>query len=156
MARTPAAILTGFLGSGKTTLLNSALRDPLLARTALVINEFGAISLDLALATASDDTIVVLENGCLCCTVFGDLVGRLNNLAHRARRARFQHSIKWSSKPPGSPIPCRWCRLPLEPTMPSLNASRDRLLAAIANGHGARDWSVMALEQARASGLAQT
>ena len=59
------------------------MRDPALARTAVVINEFGEISLDHALATTSDDTIVVLENGCLCCTVFGDLVGTLNNLYHR-------------------------------------------------------------------------
>jgi G3E family GTPase len=79
----PVTILTGFLGSGKTTLLNRALRDPALARTAVVINEFGDVSLDHALATTSDDTVVVLENGCLCCTVFGDLVGTLNSLYHR-------------------------------------------------------------------------
>lgn len=83
MAHTPVTILTGFLGSGKTTLLNRALRDPALARTAVIINEFGEISIDHALTATSDDTIVVLENGCLCCTVFGDLVGTLNNLYHR-------------------------------------------------------------------------
>jgi G3E family GTPase len=83
LPQTPVTILTGFLGSGKTTLLNRALRDPALSRTAVVINEFGEIGLDHALATESNDTIVVLENGCLCCTVFGDLVGTLNNLYHR-------------------------------------------------------------------------
>jgi G3E family GTPase len=83
VSQIPVTILTGFLGSGKTTLLNRALRDPALARTAVVINEFGEISIDHALTTTSDDTIVVLENGCLCCTVFGDLVGTLNNLYHR-------------------------------------------------------------------------
>ena len=89
-------VLTGFLGSGKTTLLNRALRDPSMANTAVVINEFGEVGLDQALAAQSDDTIMVLENGCLCCTVFGDLVTTLNNLYH-AREAgeipRFDHVV---------------------------------------------------------------
>jgi len=96
LPHTPVTILTGFLGSGKTTLLNRALRDPAMANTAVVINEFGEIGLDHALAAQSDDTIMVLENGCLCCTVFGDLVTTLNNLYH-AREAgeipRFDHVV---------------------------------------------------------------
>jgi G3E family GTPase len=83
VALVPVTILSGFLGSGKTTLLNRALRDPKLSRTAVVINEFGEISLDHALVTQSDDTIMVLENGCLCCTVFGDLIATLNTLWYR-------------------------------------------------------------------------
>jgi len=96
LPHTPITILTGFLGSGKTTLLNRALRDPAMANTAVVINEFGEVGLDHALAAQSDDTIMVLENGCLCCTVFGDLVTTLNNLYH-AREAgeipRFDHVV---------------------------------------------------------------
>ena len=96
MPHTPVTILTGFLGSGKTTLLNRALRDPAMANTAVVINEFGEVGLDHMLAAQSDDTIMVLENGCLCCTVFGDLVTTLNNLYH-AREAgeipRFDHVV---------------------------------------------------------------
>ena len=96
MSHTPVTILTGFLGSGKTTLLNRALRDPSMANTAVVINEFGEVGLDHMLAARSDDTIMVLENGCLCCTVFGDLVITLNNLYH-AREAnkipRFDHVV---------------------------------------------------------------
>jgi G3E family GTPase len=80
--RTPVTLLTGFLGSGKTTLLSRALRAPAMSRTAVVINEFGEISIDHALITSSNDTILVLENGCLCCTVFGDLVQTLNRLYH--------------------------------------------------------------------------
>ena len=80
--RTPVTILTGFLGSGKTTLLNKALTDFAMSRTAVIINEFGEISIDHALMTVSDDTILVLENGCLCCTVFGDLIQTLNRLYH--------------------------------------------------------------------------
>jgi G3E family GTPase len=96
LPHTPVTILTGFLGSGKTTLLNRALRDPTMANTAVVINEFGEVGLDHMLAAQSDDTIMVLENGCLCCTVFGDLVTTLNNLYH-AREAneipRFDHVV---------------------------------------------------------------
>ena len=93
--RTPVTLLTGFLGSGKTTLLNRALRDPAMARTAVVINEFGEIGIDHALTTASDDTIMVLENGCLCCTVFGDLIQTLNRLYHarEAGEVEFDHVV---------------------------------------------------------------
>ena len=80
--RTPVVLVTGFLGSGKTTLLNRALKSSLLAGAAVVINEFGAVPIDHLLSEASDDQIVVLENGCLCCTVFGDLLATLNRLYH--------------------------------------------------------------------------
>ena len=96
MPHTPVTILTGFLGSGKTTLLNRAMRAPQMAHTAVVINEFGEVPLDHMLAAQSDDTITVLENGCLCCTVFGDLVTTLNNLYHRREDGeipRFDHVV---------------------------------------------------------------
>jgi G3E family GTPase len=87
-ARAPVTILTGFLGSGKTTLLNRALSAPDMAHTAVIINEFGEVALDHALAAQSDDSVVVLENGCLCCTVRSDLVGTLNDLYHRRRAGK--------------------------------------------------------------------
>jgi G3E family GTPase len=86
--RTPVTILTGFLGAGKTTLLNRALTGAEMARTAVIINEFGEVALDHALAASSDDSVIVLENGCLCCTVRSDLVGTLNDLWHRRRAGR--------------------------------------------------------------------
>ena len=79
----PVAIVTGFLGSGKTTHLNRALRDPRMSGALVVVNEFGEVGLDHALMESSDDQVVVLENGCLCCTVFGDLIGTLYDLYHR-------------------------------------------------------------------------
>ena len=94
--RTPVTLLTGFLGSGKTTLLNRALASPTMSRTAVIINEFGKVGIDHVLITISDDVITVLENGCLCCTVFGDLVGTLNRLYY-AREANeilaFDHVV---------------------------------------------------------------
>lgn len=87
-AKTPVTILTGFLGSGKTTILNRALRAPELSTTLVIINEFGEISLDHDLAATSDDAVVVLENGCLCCTVRSDLVGTMNALFYDRQAGR--------------------------------------------------------------------
>lgn len=82
----PASVLTGFLGSGKTTLLNGLLRDPAMAETAVVINEFGEIGIDNLLVEHADDEIVVMDSGCLCCTVRGDLVDTLRRLWVRRNR----------------------------------------------------------------------
>ena len=84
--RIPVTLVTGFLGSGKTTLINAALRAKELAKTVVVVNEFGEVGLDHQLFASSSDSVVVLENGCLCCTVRSDLVGTLNSLYH-ARQA---------------------------------------------------------------------
>ena len=81
-SRIPVALVTGFLGSGKTTFINAALRSPELAKTLVVVNEFGEVGLDHKLFASSSDSVVVLENGCLCCTVRSDLVGTLNSLFH--------------------------------------------------------------------------
>jgi G3E family GTPase len=77
-------VLTGFLGAGKTTLLNRLLRRPELAGTAVLINEFGEVGLDHLLVERLDDDTVLLNAGCLCCTVRGDLVRALEGLAARA------------------------------------------------------------------------
>ena len=81
-SRIPVTLVTGFLGSGKTTFINAALRSPELAKTVVVVNEFGEVGLDHKLFASSSDAVVVLENGCLCCTVRSDLVGTLNSLYH--------------------------------------------------------------------------
>jgi G3E family GTPase len=84
--RIPVTLVTGFLGSGKTTLINAALRSADLAKTVVVVNEFGEVGLDHQLFASSSDSVVVLENGCLCCTVRSDLVGTLNGLYHARER----------------------------------------------------------------------
>jgi G3E family GTPase len=81
----PVSVITGFLGSGKTTLLARLLREPSMGRTAVIMNEFGAMGLDHELLETSDESFVTLSNGCLCCRVRSDLVLTLGDLA--ARRA---------------------------------------------------------------------
>src|SRR5215813_6829449 len=76
----PLTVLTGFLGAGKTTLLNRLLADPALADTVVIINEFGEIGLDHLFVKAIDDNMVLLQSGCLCCTLRGDLVSALEDL----------------------------------------------------------------------------
>jgi G3E family GTPase len=85
MSTLPISVVTGFLGSGKTTLLSHVLRDPAAARTAVIVNEFGEVGLDHLLVEASDEEIVLLDGGCLCCKVRGDLVRTAGDLL--ARRA---------------------------------------------------------------------
>src|SRR5262245_27834979 len=76
----PLTVLTGFLGAGKTTLLNRLIVDPALAETAVIINEFGEIGLDHLLVRPIRDGVVLLQSGCLCCTLRGDLVDALEQL----------------------------------------------------------------------------
>ena len=80
----PVTLLTGFLGAGKTTLLNRLVKHPALAGAAVLINEFGEIGLDHLLVERLDEDTVLLNAGCLCCTVRGDLVDALSRLQPRA------------------------------------------------------------------------
>lgn len=80
----PVTIITGFLGSGKTTLLNHILNNQQGLRTAVLVNEFGEISIDSELIISSDGDMVELNNGCMCCTVRGDIVDSVLNLLERS------------------------------------------------------------------------
>ncbi len=74
-------VITGFLGSGKTTLLNALLKQPDLADVAVIVNEFGEVGVDSDLMTGSAETMVQLANGCLCCSVKGELIDTFRDLA---------------------------------------------------------------------------
>ena len=76
----PLTVLTGFLGAGKTTLLNRLLKDEALSQSAVIINEFGDVALDHLLVEYIGDNMVLLQSGCLCCTMRGDLVDALETL----------------------------------------------------------------------------
>lgn len=87
---TPVLIITGFLGSGKTTFLNWLLTQPDAGRMAVVVNEFGEIGLDHLLIATPVENIMLIEGGCLCCEVRGDLVQTLEDLWHRRERGEIQ------------------------------------------------------------------
>ncbi len=82
----PVTVLTGFLGAGKTTLLNHLLSQKHGYKCAIIINEFGAISIDNQLVVGVDEEILELNNGCLCCRVRGDLIKSLSDLLNRHKR----------------------------------------------------------------------
>jgi G3E family GTPase len=84
----PLSIITGFLGAGKTTLLNQMLRDPELADTVVIINEFGEIGLDHLLVERAEGDMLVLSSGCLCCSIRGDLIATLEDLLRRRDNGR--------------------------------------------------------------------
>jgi G3E family GTPase len=84
----PVSVLTGFLGAGKTTLLNRLLKDPAMADTAVIINEFGDVAIDHLLVEQASDGVIELSDGCLCCTVRGELVDTLADLVDRLHTGR--------------------------------------------------------------------
>lgn len=85
--RIPLYLLTGFLGSGKTTLLNHWIKEPAFSKALVIINEFGETSLDhLLVSRSTEEQIVELSNGCICCTIRGDLAKTLTDIGWRFSR----------------------------------------------------------------------
>ncbi|HWL86294.1 MAG TPA: GTP-binding protein, partial [Polyangiaceae bacterium] len=91
MKKIPVTVLTGFLGSGKTTLLNRILTENHGKRIAVIENEFGEIGIDQALVINADEEVFEMNNGCICCTVRGDLIRILGSLMKR--RDKFDHIL---------------------------------------------------------------
>src|SRR5882762_7023525 len=81
--RMPVSLITGFLGSGKTTLFNRVLGDPRMARSLVLVNEFGEVGLDHLFMEQLSGDMVLLQSGCVCCTIQGDLDRTLRDIARR-------------------------------------------------------------------------
>jgi G3E family GTPase len=81
--KTPVTVLTGYLGAGKTTLLNRILSEPHGKKFAVIVNEFGEIGIDNDLVVGADEEVFEMNNGCICCTVRGDLVRIIDGLLRR-------------------------------------------------------------------------
>lgn len=86
----PVSVITGFLGAGKTTLLNRLLKDPALTDAAVIVNEFGDVAIDHLLVEQASDGIIELSDGCLCCTVRGELVDTLADLIDRLQSGQIK------------------------------------------------------------------
>ena len=82
----PVYVITGFLGSGKTTLLNHLVNQPGMKDTALIINEFGDVGIDHLLVDSAFEDTVLMQSGCICCTIRGDLIDTLSDLLTRSGR----------------------------------------------------------------------
>ena len=87
----PVTVLTGYLGAGKTTLLNRILTEPHGKRYAVIVNEFGEIGIDNDLVVGADEEVFEMNNGCICCTVRGDLIRIIEGLMKR--RGKFDAII---------------------------------------------------------------
>lgn len=89
-ARIPVSIVTGFLGAGKSTLINRLLKDPAMRDAAVIVNEFGDVGIDHLLVESSGDSVIELSDGCLCCTMRGDLIDTLGELMDRMQTGKLR------------------------------------------------------------------
>src|SRR3979490_3380053 len=91
MDQVPVTVLTGYLGAGKTTLLNRALSEQHGKKYAVIVNEFGELGIDNELVVNAEEEVFEMNNGCICCTLRGDLIRILGNLI--TRRDKFDRIV---------------------------------------------------------------
>jgi G3E family GTPase len=142
--RIPVTLLTGYLGSGKTTVLNHLLQSPKLARTAVIINEFGEIGIDHDLVETGSENLVNLPGGCICCSVRSDLADTLRSLFQRRVRRQVAEFDRVSIETTGLADPA-----PIMQTLitdPLLSA-RFRLDGVVATVDAVNGWATLDREE---------
>ena len=98
-SRIPVSVITGFLGSGKTTLINHILHGQHGRKIAVIENEFGEVSIDSQMVEMEgQEELIEFNNGCLCCTVRGDLIRTLDSLSKRAKSRRRVDRNHWAGR----------------------------------------------------------
>jgi len=127
----PVTILTGFLGSGKTTFLNRLLKKPQMAEALVLVNEFGEVGLDHLLIEAAEDTILELSNGCLCCTIRGELVDRLTDILTRIEEGHWNKPSRLIIETTGLADPLPILQLFIAHPLLLQSFSHDRLIVMV-------------------------
>ncbi len=146
----PVTLLTGFLGSGKTTVLNHVLKQPGMAETAVIVNEFGEIGIDHLLVESATDDIVLLNSGCLCCTVRGDIADTLLNLFVGRANGKVPHFARVVIETTGLADPAPILHTLISDPLVAARYSLDGVVTTVdaVNGSGTLDQQPEALKQA--------
>jgi G3E family GTPase len=146
----PVTLLTGFLGSGKTTVLNHVLKQPGMAETAVIVNEFGEIGLDHLLVESATDDIILLNSGCLCCTVRGDIADTLLNLFVGRANGRVPHFVRVVIETTGLADPAPILHALISDPLVAGRYSLDGIVTTVdaVNGGGTLDRQPEAVKQA--------
>jgi G3E family GTPase len=148
--RIPVALITGFLGSGKTTLLNRVLGDPRMARSLVLVNEFGEVGLDHLFMESIEGDMVLLQSGCVCCTIQGDLDKTLRDVVRRRARGEMPPFERVLLETTGLADPAPILQLLLNSPMISHDYRLDGVVTTVDAINGARqlDEHKEALKQA--------
>ncbi len=146
----PVTLLTGFLGSGKTTVLNHVLKQPGMAATAVIVNEFGEIGIDHLLVESATDDVVLLNSGCLCCTVRGDIVDTLLNLFVGRANGKIPHFSRVVIETTGLADPAPILHILISDPLIAARYTLDGVVATVdaVNGSGTLDRQPEAIKQA--------
>jgi G3E family GTPase len=137
-SRIPVSLITGFLGSGKTTLLNRVLGDPRMARSLVLVNEFGEVGLDHLFMQSVAGDMVLLQSGCVCCTIQGDLDKTLRDIARRRARDETPPFDRVLLETTGLADPAPILQLLLNTPMISHDYRLDSVVATVDALNGAR------------------